>query len=76
MNNYSFTSFIDKYTRITNESATCIDHNFVRFKHSQNFKSGVFHLNITDHSIISFIMNFEKTSHCNSVSQETFETFN
>lgn len=62
MYNYSFTSLIDKHTRITKDSCTNIDHIFVRHKHLNNFKAAIFHLNITDHSLTALSMSTEKSN--------------
>lgn len=58
---------IDQYTRIVNESASCIDHIFVRHKNLNIFQSGVFHVGITDHSLIALIIqNVKKGSYKNN----------
>lgn len=59
MYNYGFECFINEYTRITNESQSCIDHIFLRFKNINLFTAGVFHVHITDHSIIALIMKID-----------------
>lgn len=48
-------SLINEPTRIVGNSATCLDHVFVRFFNnngSYNFKAKVYHYNITDHSTV------------------------
>lgn len=54
--NYGFTSLVNHYTRITNLTSSCIDLCFVRYKIIQLFKGIIFHLNITDHSLLSIVM--------------------
>ncbi|KAG8243116.1 hypothetical protein J6590_108674 [Homalodisca vitripennis] len=63
MYNYSFTPLIDNYTRITKDSSTNIDHIFVRHKCLSNFKPGIFHINITDHSLVALIISNEKPNY-------------
>lgn len=61
MYNNGFVSLINSFTRITSDSSSCIDHNFARHKKLRNFTAGIFHLEITDHSLIALIINDEKT---------------
>lgn len=55
--NHSFTSLISDSTRFTAEHSSCIDHIFVRHNNLSKLKSGIFHVNITDHSLIALIIN-------------------
>lgn len=51
---------INEPTRIIKNSATCLDHVFIRFFHESslncNFHAKVYHYNITDHSTVVFSM--------------------
>lgn len=40
---------IDKPTRVTGDSSSCLDHIFVRHRDEKSIKSAVFHTSITDH---------------------------
>lgn len=52
LHSHGFEQFIDKPTRITNISETCIDHIFIRDRYLNNFKSEVFDANLTDHCLL------------------------
>ncbi len=63
-------NLINEPTRVVGNSATCIDHVFVRFSNgfnrpiSHKFTSKVFHYGITDHSTIVFSIEFPDKFKC------------
>ena len=58
-----YVSYINSYTRVTENSTTIIDHIFIRqensIKPSTEIKSMIFEASITDHYIISVVINFK-----------------
>lgn len=62
--NHGFTAVINYCTRITGHLLSRIDHTFVRHKHLNIFKSGILHINITDHILIALAMtNLRRNEH-------------
>lgn len=79
MYNNGFSSFINNYTRVTEDSSSCLDHIFIRHKELSRFESGIFQLEITDHSLTALIIkdtskNLIDKNVCNSVIK--YNTFN
>jgi hypothetical protein len=52
LDNNGFLSMINNHTRISNTSATCIDHIFIRHKNVNLFESGIFDIGVTDHCVL------------------------
>lgn len=69
----SFYSLINCPTRITNTSATCVDHIFVKFRNVSCFKQAIFDVGVTDHCMLGLSYNvgeriiINNTSLCNSM---------
>ena len=52
---HSMMPVINKPTRVTKNTVTAIDHNFINSFTTTNFKTGIIKLDILDHFPISFV---------------------
>lgn len=66
LHTHGFVSYINKHTRIQNESKSCIDHFFVKCEmQSIKINSLIFEQNITDHFPIVLFLKLEKNRNTN-----------
>lgn len=52
LSSFGFTQLVDKPTRITTQSRSCLDHIFVRHRNMALFRSVIFDINLTDHCLL------------------------
>lgn len=67
LNSYGFAQYVDKPTRITQISETCIDHIFIRNSCLSIFECDIFDIHLTDHCLLGLKMksfNKSKKSNC------------
>lgn len=63
---------INKPTRVTSHSSTCIDHIFVKYFDIDNVKSAVLHTNVTDHFSTALVI---KTPHTDKITDKNLITY-
>lgn len=75
---HGFEPYIQSHTRVTAETATCIDHIFLKKKHNVNYykyKSYILNCNITDHYPVMMAISTEHPKNCNESDNNTHKNY-